>query len=109
MQRDEALREDGEACMTQADIDQMISDIEEYVDGGCCKSINEILTELGYAETDDLDKEATDAIDGTVFTCIQCDWTMPIDCMCEKKDETCDECFQKEIEEDHLEYEDEDE
>ncbi len=79
--------------MRKEDLDKII----RCVDGGVCRSIEELCKEC-------LDKECLDKefdslstkdqreIEDAIFTCTDCGWTMPNDELSEEEDGVCREC-----------------
>ena len=68
----------------------------EYVDGGVCASIEEIVTALDM-DYDALDQDDFELIDDYLFTCEECDWTMPFDDKMEGT-EVCLDCYMEQAE-----------
>lgn len=75
------------------DRDELITKMSKEIDGGVCKSIEEILEELGYNKGD-LSVNDLVYIDEHFFNCETCSWTMPNDDLCGIEDlQVCLDCY----------------
>lgn len=70
-----------------------VSILTEHVDGGSCASIEELCNQCDI-DFDSLTQEQLEEIDQYLFTCCQCDWTLPIDRLSQYDEDEliCDEC-----------------
>lgn len=60
----------------------LISDMEQYIGSGSAESLEDVVGCCGY-DFDKLDRHTLAAIDCMFFCCDQCNWSMPIDRLCE--------------------------
>lgn len=69
-----------------------VKQVIDSVEGGVCKSIDELLNDIGF-DLAELSKEEVEDIDDAIFTCSLCGWTMSCDERAEDDDDTCLECY----------------
>lgn len=72
-----------------------IQELIDSVEGGVCKSIDELCRESLEVELEELTKEELSEIDQNIFTCDQCGWTMSVDDLGDREESDgflCREC-----------------
>lgn len=75
----------------------LIDRMMEYVDGGCCASLDEIVEACDGGDLMELPEEVLAEIDEHLFTCDRCGWTQPSDQLAEDDDRNiCEDCYQEE-------------
>lgn len=63
--------------------DSQLSMIEEFIDGGIGKTIDEILTETVGCTYDNLNPTSVQKLGNILFACDACNWVFPIEEMVE--------------------------
>src|SRR5438128_1737565 len=56
-----------------------IEEISDYVGGGCAQNLSELCQSVLDCTEDDLTREELCEWEEKLFTCDQCEWTMPIE------------------------------
>lgn len=68
--------------MNAAERAEFIDTLESMIQGGVAESLENLVEKMGF-DLDKLDRHTLAVIDEMFFCCDQCNWTMPVDELCE--------------------------